>query len=261
MRPYGYYDTGVQHAHVAEITQRLRSEALPLELRGPRDTALRSCCHHGSVCLFASSERMGPDRWAHFFPLPKSARARHRGTRCRHLNGGGAREAHGPADRRRGGWPLGVVQEAAQGAQDRRTTSDHCQPNPSQAKRKRGGGARPEAPRKPDSLSSLPAHPPRAAHTACDAAAARVPPPRGVVVGRYRQGLNGAMNDPDPSRQVAEHEGLTDEQVAELRREWGENALPEKGKSKLVLLLTLPRAPTLRPRTDPTHTFPLPTDY
>ena len=203
----------------------------------------------------------GPRGWAHFFPLPKSARARHRGTRCRHLNGGGAREAHGPADRRRGGWPLGVVQEAAQGAQDRRTTSDHCQPNPSQAKRKRGGGARPEAPRKPDSLSSLPAHPPRAAHTACDAAAARVPPPRGVVVGRYRQGLNGAMNDPDPSRQVAEHEGLTDEQVAELRREWGENALPEKGKSKLVLLLTLPRAPTLRPRTDPTHTFPLPTDY
>jgi hypothetical protein len=37
--------------------------------------------------------------------------------------------------------------------------------------------ARGQTPRKPDSLSSLPAHPPRAAHTACDAAAARVPPP------------------------------------------------------------------------------------
>ena len=36
---------------------------------------------------------------------------------------------------------------------------------------------------------------------------------------------------------VVEHEGLTDAQVAELRREWGENALPEKRKSKLVLLL------------------------
>ena len=74
MRPYGYYDTGVQHAHVAEITQRLRSEALPLELRGPRDTALRSCCHHGSVCLFASSERMGRAAGL-IFSLCRKARA------------------------------------------------------------------------------------------------------------------------------------------------------------------------------------------
>ena len=77
------------------------------------------------------------------------------------------------------------------------------------------------------------------------------PPPRGVVVGRYRQGLNGAMNDPDPSRQVAEHEGLTGEQVAELRREWGENALPEKGKSKLVLLLNPSLSPNPPSLTDP----------
>ena len=69
-----------------------------------------------------------------------------------------------------------------------------------------------------------------------------------------------APGSPLPSRQVAEHEGLTDEQVAELRQEWGENALPEKGKSKLVLLLTLARAPTLRALTDPPF-LPLPTDY
>ena len=108
---------------------------------------------------------------------------------------------------------------------------------------------------------------PPAAHTACDAAAARAVPPCGVVVGRWvgrsRQQLNGPVNAPGsplPSRQVAEHEGLTDEQVAELRREWGENALPEKGKSKLVLLLTLARAPTLRALTDP-PSLPRPTDY
>ena len=104
---------------------------------------------------------------------------------------------------------------------------------------------------------------PPAAHTACDAAAARAVPPCGVVVGRSRQQLNGPVNAPGsplPSRQVAEHEGLTDEQVAELRREWGENALPEKGKSKLVLLLTLARAPTLRALTDPPF-LPLPPDY
>ena len=40
-------------------------------------------------------------------------------------------------------------------------------------------------------------------------------------------------------RQVQAALAAIDEQVAELRQEWGENALPEKGKSKLVLLLTL----------------------
>ena len=65
-----------------------------------------------------------------------------------------------------------------------------------------------------------------------------------------------APGSPLPSRQVAEHEGLIDEQVAELRREWGENALPEKGKSKLVLLLTLALALALTLSHRPTPTSP-----
>ena len=118
------------------------------------------------------------------------------------------------------------------------------------------------SPREPDSLSSLPAHAACCTHRLRCRRRQGGPSPR-CGGRRYRQQLNGPVNAPGsplPSRQVAEHEGLIDEQVAELRREWGENALPEKGKSKLVLLLTLARAPTLRALTDPPP-LPLPTDY
>ena len=137
--------------------------------------------------------------------------------------------------------------------------AERGQPNPSRAERKRAGGERGQQPRVKPSHSRARLHTPPAAHAACDAAAAGAVPPRGVVVGRHRQQLNGPMHAPGsplPSRQVAEHEGLTDEQVAELRQEWGENALPEKGKSKLVLLLTLALALALTLSHRPTPTSP-----
>ena len=60
--------------------------------------------------------------------------------------------------------------------------AERGQPNPSRAERKRAGGERGQQPRVNPSHSRARLPTPPAAHTACDAAAARAVPARGVVV-------------------------------------------------------------------------------